>query len=56
LIKNQISIKIIVHTRACFDEQKTAYWILLDILVADGGAEDMTPLPGNPVEEFKSCG
>ncbi len=42
------------YTRACFDEQKTAYWILFDILVAGGVEEDIAPLPGNNVEGFPS--
>jgi hypothetical protein len=42
------------YTRACFDEQKTAYWILFDILVAEGDTEDITPLPGNTDDELTS--
>jgi len=41
------------HTRASFDEQKTANCILLDggVLVVE---EDITPLLGNTDEAFKS--
>lgn len=48
--------KIYHCTRACFDEQKTAYWTLFETLVVGVGvAEDVALLPGNTVEEFKSC-
>jgi hypothetical protein len=42
------------HTRACFDEQNTAYWILFDVLVAGGDAEDVALLPDDTVEGFPS--
>ena len=49
------------RTRACFDEQKTAYWMLFDVVVLAANAaaaaeEDSIPLPGRTVEEFKSGG
>lgn len=42
-------------TRACFAEQKTAYWILVDIVVvAIADVEDAIPLPGRTVDELIS--
>ena len=43
---------LIQFTRASFDEQKTAYWTLVDIVLAGG---DGKLLLGNTTDAFKSC-